>query len=1572
MPNLQATPTRVTETTPKDTQPPQWLGGHPKVTGVGQTTADFAFKTNEDGKVYWIVVPSPSSTPSSESIKAFTAPNQVDNGVTVIATKDQVFTDMATGLSPFNNYDAYFLPVDGDHNLALTPEKRSFRTEPAPEWVSGYPAIASVTSISAVLEVQLKTAPGKVYWCLVPNQSFPPSTTAQIRDGTCPSAIDTGSITVSSPTSTFVDYLTDLTASTTYRVYTVQEGANGNLAYSWVLLTFTTGGVDTTPPVNVVVQLDSFTNKRVVVEVRLSEPGRSYVAITPRAVASAPTPAEIKAGTRADFVSTVNAQLPQSSGFLTATGLTGFTEYTGWVVSEDTVGNLQTSVVELPFTTPGDTSPPAFVGGFPNIRNIGEKTADVVVQLDEGGKVWWCMVPQGSPAPALDDMMAGTGGSSCGMITVTAADTSFEGSAGGLTGSTVYDVYFLTEDGLGNRGAAAQKKITFETLPDTAFPNWRAGFPVMGDVQDTAAILNGKVDERSLVWAYVVPKDSAAPDAGTVKAGTGSPSAYGSAQLETDVETPIIVWGLLTASAYDAYVLLEDVVGNRNPTLTKLTFTTDNQDVWPPLWLGSYPQLSAITDTSVDVSALLSEPATFYFVVRPVGVSGNPSPASIKAGSASGAVYAGSQSAPTANVVATKRADSGIVSGEWYTVFFVAEDVTGNLQTTVAKRTFQASEQDLTPPAYETGFPQLSSITDTSAWVLVQLNEAGTFYYAVHTQGSAAPTPAAVKAGSTGVTSGSAGVPAASTTYGAKAVGLTSDTLYDVYVVSSDAAGNLETAVHKLPFRTDNVDGTPPANVAGYPRMTSITDSTGKLEMQLDEAAKVYYACVVAAASAPSAADVRDGNVPSAVAKGEFEVLAASTTYSDTVTGLSRDTAYVCYVVAEDSRGNRQDPPSAISFSTSSIDTTAPSFVGDFPKSGVITDVTAEVLVKLNEPATCAVLVKAAGDAAPTAADVTNGVGGVTTASAAVTTALELVSIATANLQPSTQYKAWLVCTDDADNVQALPTAVEFTTLEDSQPPKWEATYPRATGPTEHSVQLGLSLNKDSTVFYCLLPSGSGATMSPASVRSLACPSSALLRGSIPYLTPFTPVTQVLISVWMTQLTDYDIVMVAEDALGRLQTATTTVTYSTIQDITKPTTVVTVNETLVPPTVTITVTEPATCYYVVVDKDAAVPTSGDIKAGKGAGAATPVYAGSVVLLTPPTLSSTVAVPTSALTEGAQYKVYSTCVDRASPSNQNQPPAQSNFNPTFDLSPPSNVAGFPQTRTISQGGVTFEHQISEPGECFLLIRAVGEAAPTASSQVVEGTAPATVATSALVANAFTSTDIVVTAGLTALREYTGYIVCRDELGNLQSSISALTFITLSSGSNIINDDGGGGGPDLSNENWFWLLIVVGLLIILCVVCCCCFAWWYRKNQRRAKYLVTLHSDIPEEDELGVDPAQLHAGDWGPYADPNMGGMQGMPHPHSNVMPPHTPTTHGTSDSDSEEDLMDLEHVLQEAESVSQRVMQRPREEVQTSDTYTSDFAIGVTNGSTTTHTTTQERMEVKVVQSEVETRTMPYV
>jgi hypothetical protein len=219
---------------------------------------------------------------------------------------------------------------------------------------------------------------------------------------------------------------------------------------------------------------------------------------------------------------------------------------------------------------------------------------------------------------------------------------------------------------------------------DTVEPAWVATWPNAGPVSSTLFTLNGNINENGTAYYVVLPDGATAPASAQVKAGNNASDSpaltSGSFALSALVQGSKMVTGLTASTAYDVYVVAEDVRGpNLQAAPVLVDVTTTAPDLTAPDWTATYPQVSR-NPAGLTGIGNTNEPGTAYFVVLASGASA-PTSAQVKAGTDASDATApsGSMSLLTPGV-AGNDAVGGLTIGATYDVWFVAEDLVGNLQ----------------------------------------------------------------------------------------------------------------------------------------------------------------------------------------------------------------------------------------------------------------------------------------------------------------------------------------------------------------------------------------------------------------------------------------------------------------------------------------------------------------------------------------------------------------------------------------------------------------------------------------------------------------------------------------------------------------------------------------------------------------------------------------------------------------------------------------------------------------------------------------------------------------------------
>lgn len=238
--------------------------------------------------------------------------------------------------------------------------------------------------------------------------------------------------------------------------------------------------IDTAAPVNAAgyPKAGTKTDATVNVLVKTNESGRVYAVALP-AGAAAPSAANVKAGRNAAGVSvglTGSAILTASlEAGVMISGLSALTAYDIYLVTEDTLGNLQATAVKVAVTTNPEVIPPVYEAGYPTLQAFTGTTVDIAVRTDEKGKAYFVALPGGAAVPTSAQIKTGKNAAN---VTVAA---NLKGTVGlnaneeavmkvtGLVGLSIYDIYVVCEDAVPNLQTAPVRLTQVTTLEAVDF-----------------------------------------------------------------------------------------------------------------------------------------------------------------------------------------------------------------------------------------------------------------------------------------------------------------------------------------------------------------------------------------------------------------------------------------------------------------------------------------------------------------------------------------------------------------------------------------------------------------------------------------------------------------------------------------------------------------------------------------------------------------------------------------------------------------------------------------------------------------------------------------------------------------------------------------------------------------------------------------------------------------------------------------------------------------------------------------------------------------------------------------------
>ena len=358
-----------------------------------------------------------------------------------------------------------------------------------------------------------------------------------------------------------------------------------------------------------------------------------------------------------------------------------------------------------------------------------------------------------------------------------------------------------------------------------------------------------------------------------------------------------------------------------------------------PRLLSGYPAASDVVPTGFRADFAGNKKGTVYWAVSnisdgSIGAEDLISPPSY----GSKAVRGGSVGVPSGDTVGSTQVSGLTVGGSYYLSAVLVDDRGDRSPVKVISFT----TPDNSKPAFASGYPYMSLITNVMAQVTVMPTKTCKLYYAVLPKG--APAPTADEMRSAAVT-GNLGYGIVDVVKNTERVINVSNRLqelkeYTLYLWLSDADGVNSSSIVSLQFKT--VDKTPPRfNPDPDPRNAVQADTSVKLTAGLNETGTIYWVAVAKDKPYPPAATDPDskenttdanGNLVASLGSqtakiavknhtgasiyGSVKVSKADTEVPIDVKGLKAAAAYDFYYVAEDTAGNFSDTVKKITIRT--------------------------------------------------------------------------------------------------------------------------------------------------------------------------------------------------------------------------------------------------------------------------------------------------------------------------------------------------------------------------------------------------------------------------------------------------------------------------------------------------------------------------------------------------------------------------------------------------------------------------------------------------------------------------------
>lgn len=301
----------------------------------------------------------------------------------------------------------------------------------------------------------------------------------------------------------------------------------------------------------------------VIVSGALNQSGYIYSVIVP-AASGVPSSEQIAAGqdsaSGALGAGFYDSEEVSDSGIwasLSGYGLTSETDYVMYVVGSGYDDGLMSSGYGVAFTTPDITAPN--FSGTPSLSNITGSGVDVTMAFDDVASGFALALASGTAAPTPEGIVAS--GQSLSYPIANAERTI---PYTGLVSETDYEMYVVGRDAPEGNLQSSGWLVGYFTTSDITAPEWFTGYPTIGSITTSTAIMSFKLNDAGSGYFVIVPSGSSSPSSAQVKAGTDSGDTAiatglkGRTALVSGVVATANVTGLTYAQYYTVYAVGED------------------------------------------------------------------------------------------------------------------------------------------------------------------------------------------------------------------------------------------------------------------------------------------------------------------------------------------------------------------------------------------------------------------------------------------------------------------------------------------------------------------------------------------------------------------------------------------------------------------------------------------------------------------------------------------------------------------------------------------------------------------------------------------------------------------------------------------------------------------------------------------------------------------------------------------------------------------------------------------------------------------------------------------------------
>ncbi|MFI3173636.1 MAG: S-layer homology domain-containing protein [Bacillota bacterium] len=494
-------------------------------------------------------------------------------------------------------------------------------------------------------------------------------------------------------------------------------------------------------------------------------------------------------------------------------------------------------------------------------------------------------------------------------------------------------------------------------------------------------------------------------------------------------------------------------------------------------------------------------------------------------------------------------------------------------------------------PSISRGFPTVDTIGGTTARGVVQANKGGTIQWAVTLEQDGYATiddlevidPLNYKL----LFSGSLPIALNEELY-VPMTGLEKDTDYIFTVMLIDEKGDTSSVRYEN-FKT--ADDTAAGFATGFPIISEISSEFIVVDYVTLRNADIFWAIYTSDMPAPTASDLRNGNLDYAVvsnADEEDKYRGKLEKHTDVMNGLTEVTDYILYIMTAD--GNNSSAVVTIKFQT--IDTTPPVIIDVYTANG--TGGSADITTIVNEAAIVHQVTYVEGEEFPRAgvdgvavaldseeaqAQVLSGPGATATSTTKEVDALDDNEFSITGLDRSKDYTMYVMAEDKYGNLSSIEVR-DIPAFPDFMEGFPAVINVSVDTPFETAVQFDYKTTKESVVYWAILEGHKNSAPSVGELVDsdlLLPPSESLYKGSTTIVGKnIKTTTEVVYDLF--EMADYTLYSVVVDNEG--QYSAVYETKFTTPDDTKPTlTVDVVGTTTDTITLSVLADEDITFYY---------------------------------------------------------------------------------------------------------------------------------------------------------------------------------------------------------------------------------------------------------------------------------------------------------------------------------------------------------------------------------------------------------